>query len=97
VKSHSVELDTTASITLFPTNNYLCKINCVTFVMDNLIVTTEQGKLRGSTDVDFSGRKYLKFQGIPYGKPPIGELRFKVFYYFSIKVKRQDLNCILNL
>jgi carboxylesterase type B len=41
-------------------------------------VTIEQGKLRGSTGTNLRGETFLKFQGIPYAKPPLSELRFKV-------------------
>jgi hypothetical protein len=37
-------------------------------------VTIEQGKLRGSTGTNLRGETFLKFQGIPYAKPPLGEL-----------------------
>ncbi|KAJ3645079.1 hypothetical protein Zmor_022766 [Zophobas morio] len=40
-------------------------------------VTLNQGTLRGSTATDLRGNPFLKFQGIPYAKPPLGELRFK--------------------
>lgn len=42
------------------------------------IVTISQGKLKGSTLKSRNGRKFKAFQGIPYAKPPINDLRFKV-------------------
>ncbi|XP_065210127.1 esterase FE4-like [Planococcus citri] len=42
------------------------------------IVQTEQGKLRGKESISgFDGKKYCSFLGIPYAKPPLGELRFQ--------------------
>lgn len=42
-------------------------------------VETEKGTLRGQekTSEFFSCKKYFSFQGIPYAKPPLGQLRFK--------------------
>lgn len=37
-----------------------------------------QGSLRGKQTTTKSGFKYNSFKGIPYAKPPIGRLRFKV-------------------
>lgn len=48
--------------------------------MTDLIVTTEQGKVRGKTCVDYHGGTFYAFSGIPYAKAPIGPLRFKVSY-----------------
>lgn len=42
------------------------------------IVTISLGKLKGSTLVARSGRKFKAFQGIPYAKPPTDDLRFRV-------------------
>lgn len=44
----------------------------------NPTVSTQEGKLRGKVCFDFIGRQYFSFQGIPYAKPPLGQLRFKV-------------------
>ncbi|CAH1397285.1 unnamed protein product [Nezara viridula] len=41
------------------------------------IVETSQGKVQGFITVSRSGRNYKVFAGIPYAKPPVGELRFK--------------------
>ncbi|RZC31955.1 uncharacterized protein BDFB_007202 [Asbolus verrucosus] len=40
-------------------------------------VTINQGKLRGSIATDIQGENYYRFQGIPYARPPLGNLRFK--------------------
>lgn len=42
-------------------------------------VTIHQGQLRGKHYLSRSGRDYFAFQGIPYAKPPVGDLRFKVY------------------
>ncbi|CAG9838419.1 unnamed protein product [Diabrotica balteata] len=44
---------------------------------EELVVTTEIGKLRGKALKDYHGDKFYSFSGVPYAKPPIGELRFK--------------------
>ncbi|KAK2584313.1 hypothetical protein KPH14_006704 [Odynerus spinipes] len=42
------------------------------------IITLKQGKLRGVVEVNVcDGSNFLAFRGIPYAKPPVGELRFK--------------------
>ncbi|KAK9746435.1 Carboxylesterase family [Popillia japonica] len=42
-----------------------------------VIINIDQGCLKGKTGQDYNGRRYHSFLGIPYAKPPIGELRFK--------------------
>lgn len=45
--------------------------------LHNLIIDTKYGPVRGTTRTSLLGQEYLSFQGIPYAKAPIGELRFK--------------------
>ncbi|KAF5288890.1 hypothetical protein FQA39_LY03769 [Lamprigera yunnana] len=40
-------------------------------------ITISQGTLKGTTGKTIKGRTFLSFKGIPYAKPPIGDLRFK--------------------
>lgn len=46
--------------------------------MTAVVVNIEQGRLKGRTRTDYAGKTFYSFQGIPYAKPPLGELRFKV-------------------
>lgn len=48
--------------------------------MAELVVAVEQGKLQGKICTDCNGKSYCSFQGIPFAKPPLGNLRFKVFH-----------------
>jgi len=41
-------------------------------------VRVQEGKLIGTVEENIYGNKYFAFRGIPYAKPPLGELRFKV-------------------
>lgn len=41
------------------------------------IVQVRQGQLRGITTTLPNGKPYHYFKGIPYAKPPVGDLRFK--------------------
>lgn len=48
--------------------------------MDNnrVEICVHEGKLIGIVEKGVYGNYYTAFRGIPYAKPPIGELRFKV-------------------
>ena len=56
---------------------------------EDVTVNLSKGKLRGARlDYDF-GQYYYAFKGIPYARPPVKELRFKVlilalFFTFSL-------------
>uniref|UniRef100_A0ABD2X6V0 Carboxylic ester hydrolase n=1 Tax=Trichogramma kaykai TaxID=54128 RepID=A0ABD2X6V0_9HYME len=45
--------------------------------MANPHVNVNGGRLKGFTIRDFEGKNYYAFRGIPFAKPPLGELRFK--------------------
>ena len=50
-------------------------------VDESIQVDVEQGTLQGKRMKSRAGRNYLAFVGVPYAKPPINELRFKVITY----------------
>lgn len=46
-----------------------------------LELETTNGKIKGQILKSRDGRPFYSYTGIPYAKPPIGELRFKVYQY----------------
>lgn len=47
--------------------------------MDEITVETRAGKVRGKKDNSESvGLEFFSFKGIPYARPPLGKLRFRV-------------------
>jgi hypothetical protein len=46
---------------------------------ETVTVQVAQGGLRGRKLATKTGATYYSFRGIPYAKPPVGELRFKVW------------------
>ena len=52
---------------------------------DRLFVTIDQGTVKGLKNFTPKGKKFYSYHGIPFAKPPTGDLRFKViFYYITI-------------
>lgn len=53
------------------------------------IINISEGKIKGYIRKNLNGESFYAFLGIPYGKPPVGSLRFKVSnennfcYYFT--------------
>lgn len=43
-----------------------------------LVTIPALGQVRGSFLKSVNGRRFLAFRGIPYAKPPVGNLRFEV-------------------
>ncbi|CAH0557020.1 unnamed protein product [Brassicogethes aeneus] len=54
-----------------------CNVGYAGVLQEDPIVETEYGNVRGSIKESRNGRNFFSFTGIPYAKPPIGELRFK--------------------
>lgn len=46
------------------------------------VVNTKYGTVFGSSELSRNNRSYMSFKGIPYAKPPVGELRFQVSFFF---------------
>ncbi|CAG9854604.1 unnamed protein product [Phyllotreta striolata] len=46
-------------------------------MVEDIVVSTSNGRIRGKTQKNFDGENYCAFYGIPYAKAPVGELRFK--------------------
>lgn len=49
---------------------------CSLATKDNLVITTKDGKVKGKSVPVFHG-KVRAFLGIPYAKPPVGNMRFR--------------------
>jgi hypothetical protein len=45
---------------------------------ESVIVSVAQGALRGREETSKCQKTYYSFRGVPYAKPPVGSLRFKV-------------------
>lgn len=48
------------------------------YFSEMVTVTTKSGPVKGYKIASAFDYRYINFVGIPYAKPPIGELRFKV-------------------
>ncbi|KAA0200390.1 Carboxylesterase, partial [Hyalella azteca] len=44
---------------------------------DPTLVTVAQGQIRGYKESASNGKEFYSFRGIPYAKPPLGDLRFE--------------------
>nr|WCC58149.1 carboxylesterase [Pharsalia antennata] len=69
--------------------------------MDTPIVKVKQGQLKGCLRTDIDGGQIISFLGIPFAKPPVGELRFKAPVpaepWFGLKdATKEGNNCYAN-
>lgn len=53
-----------------------------------MTVIIEQGTLEGQYyKTQISNKPYVRFLGVPYAKPPINDLRFKVRNFLNLKLE----------
>lgn len=57
----------------------------------NITVSTPSGRLRGLFLKSTEGDDYYSFKGIPYAKPPIGDLRFQVSFQNFFRTSSSDV------
>jgi carboxylesterase type B len=60
--------------------------------MSSIRVKVDQGVVRGCEEKLPDGRSFLRFSGVPYAKPPLGELRFKSPQKL-LKFDQEEIDC----
>lgn len=57
-----------------------------TLCQDFIQISTNYGDVIGKihNDSKYSDDKFYSFKGIPYAKPPVDDLLFKVFFYIIL-------------
>jgi carboxylesterase type B len=63
-------------------------------MVETVTVTVAQGDLRGKKVTAKAGTTYYSFQGIPYCKPPVGPLRFKVKLHVISTFSVSSFSCL---
>jgi carboxylesterase type B len=64
----------------------------IIFARPKVKVKVNQGIVKGVIESLPNGRKFQRFSGIPYAKPPIGELRFRAPQKL-MKFDQDELDC----
>ena len=45
---------------------------------EGIVVATKGGEVQGILSLSRDGREFYEWRGIPFGQPPVGDLRFAV-------------------
>lgn len=48
------------------------------------IVHVADGEVEGVVELSRGGREFYAYKGIPFAKPPVGDLRFQVQYFSHV-------------
>lgn len=62
----------------------ICFLDCI--LSDDPVVSTKYGDVSGKSIVLHTGAVIDTYLGIPFAKPPIGELRFQVRYMSKLNI-----------
>lgn len=60
------------------------------FQNKTLQVVTSKGTIQGKEDVTDAGVAYFSFSGIPFARPPLGNLRFRVSRKYVFKILNKN-------
>jgi carboxylesterase type B len=66
--------------------------NSLSFMLPEIKVKVNQGIVKGVIESLPDGRKFQRFSGIPYAKPPIGKLRFRAPQKL-MKFDKDEIDC----
>lgn len=53
---------------------------------DRILIELCQGTIFGTEEELSNGRKMCVFKGVPYARPPVGNLRFMVIHFSTIYI-----------
>lgn len=65
--------------------------SAVTPKLSSPVIDTKSGKVQGAISVSRGGRRFFEYLGIPYAKPPVGDLRFEVINISPVKYSTQTV------
>jgi hypothetical protein len=64
-------------------------LKLVAAASQNPVVCSESGCVRGKLMPGYQTKAFEAFLGIPFAKPPVGELRFQVNFYIFVDINKK--------
>ncbi|KAK4880302.1 hypothetical protein RN001_008448 [Aquatica leii] len=74
---NSIALETELPIAMKLLQHFVIILVALINQNESIVITIKDGKIRGIVSQTRNYRNYYSFRGIPFAKPPIGNLRFK--------------------